>query len=472
MITDIRSPNVLEAIALYACAPPETTASDAALDAAHLIFVDALACALLALAQGDARRVITPPFSARVPNGARVPGTALVLDPLQAAFAFGALVRWLDYNDTWLAREWGHPSDNLGALLPLADYLTRTGQRRLLVGDVLAAMIRTHEIQGVLAEGNALNRAGLDHVLLVKVATAAIGTRLLGGALAHVRAAVSNAFADGAPLRVYRHAPDAGARKSWAAGDAASRGLWLAYLAMGGEPAYPHVLTTPTWGLADALLRGEPLVLPRPLGNYVIQHALLKPAFPAEYHGQSAVEAALALHPLVRARVAQVARIEVTTHEAARRIIDKTGPLSNPADRDHCLQYMIAVALLDGELTYAAYEAERAADERIDALRSRMVVREDAAYSASYLDPAERDVANALQVFFADGTMTERVEIRKPLGHPARRREALPYVARKLEQGLRATFPEPRVARLTAQLESRAGLAALPVDALLDLLTP
>jgi 2-methylcitrate dehydratase len=463
---------VVREIAEYVCAP-EQVRTVAAVDSARLVLADAIACAFLGAVEPDCLRVARPRFPNRVEAGARVPATPWELDPVQAAHATGCLIRWLDYNDAWLALEWGHPSDNLGGILAVADHLARTaraeGRDSLTVRDVLAALVQAHEIQGVLALGTAYNRSGMDHVINVRVATSAVVARMLGGDRTVVESAVSNAFADGGPLRVYRHAPNVGSRKSWAAGDATSRGVWLAYLALGGEQSYASVLTERTWGFEDALLGGHEIGLPRRLGTYIVENVLLKAGFPAEFHGQSAVEAALALRPKVEDRLEDIASIQIRTHEAAKRIIDKTGPLNNAADRDHCLQYMVAIALLHGMLTSAHYEDEAAADPRVDRLRSRMVVEEEPEYSRAYLDPAERAVPNALRVQFADGAATDWVEVRLPVGHPARRDEARPLVRRKLHDALRRVLDEEPAARAESLLGS-ADLGDMPVDELMGLL--
>jgi 2-methylcitrate dehydratase len=362
------------------------------------------------------------------PNGARVPGTGLELDPVQAAFNLGTMIRWLDYNDTWLAAEWGHPSDNLGGLLAAADWASRrgggAGGAALSVRRLLEAQIKAYEIQGVLALENAFNRVGLDHVILVKVATAAAVTWLLGGDAQRIVDVLSNAWIDAGPLRTYRHAPNTGFRKSWAAGDATARGVRLALMGMAGEPGYPTALSAPRWGFQDALFAGRPLTLGRPLGSYVAENILFKISFPAEFHAQTAVEAALALHPGVKDRLEQIRRIRLRTQEPALRIIVKSGPLRNPADRDHCLQYAVAAALIHGDLRAEHYEEQAAGDPRLDRLRGLMEVEEDRGYSADYLDPDKRSIANSVQVFFRDGSATEQVVVHYPLGHRRRRAES------------------------------------------------
>ncbi|HEX5420019.1 MAG TPA: bifunctional 2-methylcitrate dehydratase/aconitate hydratase, partial [Gammaproteobacteria bacterium] len=422
---------------------------------ARYTVMDALGCALLALEFPACTRLLGPVVpGAALPGGARIPGTRYELDPVTAAFNLGTMIRWLDFNDTWLAAEWGHPSDNLGAVLALADYLSRerraAGKAPFAVSDVLTAVIMAHEIQGVLALDHSFNEVGLDHVLLVRIASTAAAARLLGASVDTAVNALSNAWLDGGALRAYRHAPNTGSRKSWAAGDAASRGVWLALLARRGEMGYPSALSAPAWGFQDVLFKGRPIGLSRPLGSYVIENVLFKVAFPAEFHAQTAVEAALALHPLLEGRFDDVARVVIETQQAACRIIDKTGPLANPADRDHCLQYMVAVALLRGRLTAEDYEDEAAADARLDALRAKMQVAENEAYSADYLDPDKRAIGNAVQVFFKDGSSTPRIEIEYPLGHRRRRAEGIPLLVEKFRRNAAARFPAARVANVEA----------------------
>lgn len=404
-------------------------------------------------------------------GGARVPGTTFELDPVQAAFNFGTMIRWLDYNDTWLAAEWGHPSDNLGAILMTADWLGRHGTR-LTVRDVLAAMIQAYEIQGVLALKNAFNRVGLDHVLLVRVASTAVTTRLLGGSREQILNAVSQAWIDGGALRTYRHAPNTGSRKSWAAGDATRRAVQLALWTMAGEMGYATALTAPTWGFQDSLFRGQPITLARPLGCYVMENILFKVSFPAEFHGQTAVEAALRLYPQVRDRWDRIRRIRIETQESAVRIIAKSGPLRNPADRDHCLQYMVAVALRHGTLTAEHYEAAAAADPLIDRLRERTEVIEVPSYSRDYLDPDKRSIANSVQVFFDDGSQTERVEIEYPLGHRRRREESRPALRCKFEQNAATRLPDAAVSQLAALFDDPVTLDSLSVTDFVHLTRP
>ncbi len=434
---------------------------------ARLCLMDALGCAMAALAYPACTRLLGPVVPGTlVPNGARVPGTSYQLDPVLAAFNLGAMIRWLDYNDTWLAAEWGHPSDNLGGILMVADWLSRQaaaeGRAPLSVRDVLTALIQAYEIQGVLALENSFNRVGLDHVLLVKVATAAVVTRLLGGSPEEIINAVSNAWIDGQALRTYRHAPNTGSRKSWAAGDAASRGVRLALMARKGEMGYPSALTAKTWGFQDVLFRGQPLRLAQPFGSYVMENILFKVSFPAEFHAQTAVEAAVQLHPLVKDRLDEIEKVVITTQESAMRIIDKSGPLYNPADRDHCIQYMTAIGLIFGDLTAEHYEDETAADPRIDALRAKMTCVENPQYSRDYLDPDKRSIANAVQVFFKDGTSTENVAVEYPIGHRRRRAEAIPLLEEKFKENLSDRFLSEQIQDLLALFKDQEKLEVHP----------
>src|SRR5678815_820888 len=421
---------ILVDLAVYAARyQPE---SREAIDTARFDLLDALGCGLLALRYPECTKRLGPVVPGAVlKDGARVPGTAWQLDPVHAAFNIGAMIRWLDFNDTWLAAEWGHPSDNLGGILALADYLSRTNQQQLTVSDVLKALIKAHEIQGVLALENSFNRVGLDHVLLVRVATTAVATAMLGGSIEQIISAVSNAWTDGGALRLYRHAPNTGARKSWAAGDATSRGVRLALMALQGEMGYPSALTAKTWGFHDVLFDGKPFRLSRPLASYVMENVLFKISFPAEFHAQTAVECAIQLHEEVKNRLEQIERVTIITQESAIRIIDKTGPLHNPADRDHCIQYLAAIGLIFGELTADHYGDDVARDPRIDSLRDKMIVIEDARYSEDYLDSEKRSIANAVQVFFTDGSATDKVAVEYPIGHPRRRPEGKPPLPKK-----------------------------------------
>lgn len=463
---------LLQQIADYTLAVDAITSAEA-FDTARLCLLDTLGCGLLALNYPACTKLLGPVVpGATLPGvGARVPGTSFELEPIQAAFNIGAMVRWLDYNDTWLAAEWGHPSDNLGAILAVADYLSRRpGYPPLTMRDVLLAMIQAHEIQGVLALENAFNRAGLDHVLLVRIASTAVATRLLGGGRDEILHAVSNAFLDGGALRAYRHAPNTGSRKSWAAGDAASRAVRHALIAMTGEMGYPSALTAPVWGFQDAIFRGKPLTVPaQGFGSYVMEHVLFKISFPAEFHAQTAVEAAVALHPQVRERLGSIAKIVIETQESGKRIIDKTGPLDNPADRDHCLQYMVAVALLKGGLTADDYEGLTAADHRLDELRAKMEVIENPDFTRDYLDPEKRSIGNSVQVFFADGSATEKVSVEYPIGHRRRRAEGIPRLLAKFETNLRGRLSQRRADAILALTADAELLAGTPVHRLMDL---
>ena len=461
---------VLTAIAEYA--RNYTVRSDAAYETARYCLMDTLACGFLALKYPACRRLLGPVVPGAVmPGGARVPGTSFELDPVQAAFNIGAMIRWLDFNDTWLAAEWGHPSDNLGGNLAAADYLARnavmSGKSPPRVRELLTAMIKAHEIQGILALENSFNRVGLDHVLLVRVATTAVVTSLLGGSLEQVVNAVSNAWIDGGALRTYRHAPNTGSRKSWAAGDATSRGVRHALMALSGEMGYPSALTAKTWGFYDALFGGKPFSLQHPFGSYVMENVLFKISYPAEFHAQTAVEAAMSLHPKVKGRIADIERVVIETQEPGVRIIDKVGRLANPADRDHCIQYMVAVPLIFGRLTAADYEDEVAADRRIDELREKMQVRENRRFTEDYYAPDKRYIGNAIQVFFRDGGQTDRVEVDFPIGHRKRRAEGMPVLVKKFEASVDAHFRPKQAERIKALFAKPRQLDALPVNELM-----
>lgn len=444
-----------------------------AYETARYCLLDSLGCALLALNYPACAKLLGPIVpDTVVPNGSRVPGTNYQLDPVAAAFNIGTLIRWLDFNDTWLAAEWGHPSDNLGAILAVADFVSRRniGEQKepYTVRDLLTAMIQAHEIQGVLALDNAFNRVGLDHVLLVRIASTAVATRLLGGSREQIVNAVSNAWLDGGALRTYRHAPNTGSRKSWAAGDATSRAVQHALMAIKGEMGYPSALSAKNWGFSDVLFKGQPVRLVRPFGSYVMEHVLFKISFPAEFHAQTAVEAAIRLHPQVRDRFDKVREVIITTQESAIRIIDKKGPLHNPADRDHCLQYMTAIGLLFGALTADHYEDAIARDPRIDALREKMTVREDLRYTREYLESDKRSIANAVQVFFADGTATEKVEVEYPIGHRRRRAEGIPLLVKKFKGNLATRFDPHRSGRILQLFEDAKQLEQMPVDEFIE----
>ena len=449
--------------------------SDEAYDTARYCLMDTLGCGFLALRFPECAKHLGPIVPGTVvPNGARVPGTQFELDPVKAAWDIGCTVRWLDFNDTWLAAEWGHPSDNLGAILAVADWVSRQavaqGKRPLVMRDVLTAMIKAHEIQGCLALENSFNRVGLDHVLLVRVASTAVVTALLGGTHAQIVDALSHAFIDGSALRTYRHAPNTGPRKSWAAGDATSRAVRLAMLVLKGEIGYPSALSAPTWGFYDVAFGGKTFTFQRPFGSYVMENVLFKLSFPAEFHAQTAVEAAVTLHPQVAGRLDEIERIVLTTHESAIRIISKTGDLNNPADRDHCLQYMTAVGLLNGNLTADDYEDVAAADPRIDQLRNLMVVEEDDRYSREYHEPDKRSIANAVQIFFKDGSNTEKVAVEYPIGHRRRREEGIPILISKFESNLATRFPAQRTRRILELCQDADRLASTPVDEFVGLL--
>ncbi|HWL53595.1 MAG TPA: bifunctional 2-methylcitrate dehydratase/aconitate hydratase [Chthoniobacteraceae bacterium] len=461
---------LLQAIADYTLATDRITSAEA-LETARLCLIDSLGCGLLALEYPACTRLLGPivPGAELPGTGARVPGTAYELDPVRAAFNIGTIVRWLDFNDTWLAAEWGHPSDNLGALLAVSDYVSRVaisqGRPPLTVRDLLVAMIQAHEIQGVLALENSFNRVGLDHVLLVRVASTAVATRLLGGDRNAIINALSHAWIDGGALRTYRHAPNTGSRKSWAAGDATSRAVWHALVALRGEMGYPGALSAHGWGFQDVLFKGKPVTVPaQGFGSYVMEQILFKISFPAEFHAQTAVEAALALHAEVAPRLDEIERIVIETQESGKRIIDKTGPLDNPADRDHCLQYMVAVPLLKGSLTAEDYEDAAAADPRIDALRSKMEVVENERFTRDYLDPEKRSIGNSVQVFFRDGSATGRVEVEYPVGHRRRRAEGIPLLVEKFEKNVRLRFSAAQADAILALCSDAAKLAATPVD--------
>jgi 2-methylcitrate dehydratase len=447
-----------------------------AFETARNCLIDTLGCGLEALEYPACTKLLGPIVEGTiVPNGAKVPGTSYQLDPVQAAFNIGAMIRWLDFNDTWLAAEWGHPSDNLGGILATADWLSRTaiaaGSAPLTMRAVLEAMIKAHEIQGCIALENSFNAVGLDHVVLVKVASTAVVSRMLGLTRDQLLNALSLAWVDGQSLRTYRHAPNTGSRKSWAAGDATSRAVRLALMAKTGEMGYPSVLTAKTWGFYDVSFRGQPFRFQRPYGSYVMENVLFKVAFPAEFHAQTAVEAAMTLHPQVEHRIADIAKITIRTHEAAIRIIDKSGPLNNPADRDHCIQYMVAVPLLFGQLTAEDYEDARAADPRIDALRAKMVCVEDPAFTRDYHDPEKRSIANGITVEFADGTKLDEVVVEYPLGHKRRRAEGIPLLEKKFVTNLGRRFPAKQSeAILQASLE-RSVLERMPVNEYVDLYT-
>jgi 2-methylcitrate dehydratase len=448
--------------------------SDEVYETARHCLMDTLGCGLEALGYPACTKLLGPIIPGTlVPYGAKVPGTSFQLDPVMAAFNIGAMLRWLDFNDTWLAAEWGHPSDNLGGILATADYVSRKalaeGQSPLTMREVLTAMIKAHEIQGVLALENSFNQVGLDHVVLVKVATTAVATKLLGGTQEEIINAVSNAWVDGQPLRTYRHAPNTGSRKSWAAGDATSRGVWLALMALTGEMGYPTALTAKTWGFYDVLFKGCEFKFQRPYGSYVMENVLFKISFPAEFHAQTALECALTLHPEVKDRLDEIEKVVITTHESALRIIDKKGPLTNPADRDHCIQYITAVGLIFGRLMAADYEDDIAADPRIDVLRDKMECIENKRYSLDYLNPDKRSIANAVQVHFKHGHPTEKVEIEYPIGHRRRRAEGMPWLEAKFKINLARRFPPKQQRTILQCCRDPQRLHATPVNEFVDM---
>ncbi len=459
-----------ELVAMAQYVMHHTINSNLAYETAYYCFLDSIGCAALALQYPECKKLLGPVVPGTiVPKGSRVLGTDFILDPIQAAFNIGALIRWLDFNDTWLAQEWGHPSDNLGGILAVADYLNQQG-KVITLRDVFTAMIKAYEIQGVLALENSFNRVGLDHVVLVKVATAAVVMQMLGGSEEQILAVLSQAWIDGQSLRTYRHAPNTGSRKSWAAGDATARGVRLAWMTLQGERGYSSALTAKTWGFYDASFKGEAFKFSRIYDSYVIENVLFKVAFPAEFHAQTAIEAALKLYPQVNHRLQDIEKIVLTTHLSAMRIINKVGPLHNPADRDHCLQYMVAIGLIFGELTAQHYEEIVACDVRIDELRNKMQVIEDERFSRDYLDPEKRSIANAIEIYFKDGTKTEKITIEYPLGHKKRRAEGIPLLIEKLQRNLAATYSPDQVKKISAILLARETLEKIPVAQLMDVL--
>ena len=449
--------------------------SELAMQTAYHCFIDTIGCGLLALSFPECTKHLGPVVpGASMPHGVKIPGTGYQLDPIKAAFDIGCMIRWLDFNDTWLAAEWGHPSDNLGGILATAAWLSQVrreqGHPPINLRTVFESMIMAHEIQGVLAIGNSFNKVGLDHVLLVKVASTAVIAKLLDCTVEQTRAALSLAWVDGQSLRTYRHAPNTGSRKSWAAGDATSRALRLVLMAQKGEMGCPGVLSAQNWGFQDVLFKGNDVVLSQPLESYVMENVLFKISFPAEFHAQTAVEAAVILHKQVQSRLDEIERIEITTHESAIRIISKTGKLANPADRDHCLQYMAAIGLIYGNLTAQHYEQTIADNPQIDALRSKMVVSEDKRYSKDYLDLNKRSIANKLQVFFKDGTQSQAVEVEYPLGHRSRREEGIPLLVEKYQRNLATVYGSVKTQEIIDQTNSLDQLSAMPTDDFLDMM--
>ncbi|MGA8007906.1 MAG: bifunctional 2-methylcitrate dehydratase/aconitate hydratase [Thiomonas sp.] len=451
--------------------------SPLAYSTARNCLIDTLGCGLEALEYPACTKLLGPIVPGTVvPHGAKVPGTQFQLDPVQAAFNIGAMIRWLDFNDTWLAAEWGHPSDNLGGILAVADWISRNavaaGKKPLTMRDVLTAMIQTHEIQGVIALENSFNKVGLDHVVLVKVATTAVVARMLGLTRDEIINAVSLAWVDGQSLRTYRHAPNTGSRKSWAAGDATSRGVRLALMAKTGEMGYPSVLSAKTWGFYDVLFKGQPFKFQRPYGSYVMENVLFKISFPAEFHSQTAVEAAMTLHQQLKAAgksAEDISSITIRTHEACIRIIDKKGPLDNPADRDHCIQYMVAVPLLYGRLTAGDYEDAIAADPRIDVLRDKINCVEDPQYTRDYHDPEKRSIANALTVTMTDGSVLPEVAVEYPIGHKRRRTDGIPLLEAKFRTNLARRFPSKQQKAILDVSLDQSLLESMPVHDYVDL---
>jgi 2-methylcitrate dehydratase len=448
-----------------------------AYETSRYCLMDTLGCGLEALGYPACTKLLGPIVPGTiVPHGARVPGTQFQLDPVQAAFSIGAMIRWLDFNDTWLAAEWGHPSDNLGGILATADYLSRRavaeGKKPLMMRDVLTAMIKAHEIQGIIAIENSFNRVGLDHVVLVKVATTAVVVKMLGGTRDEIINALSNAWIDGQSLRTYRHAPNTGSRKSWAAGDATARGVRLALMAMKGEMGYPSAITAKTWGFYDVLFKGNEFKFQRPYGSYVMENVLFKISFPAEFHSQTAVECAMSLNRELKGMgrsTEDIKKITIRTHEAAMRIIDKKGPLNNPADRDHCIQYMVAVPLLFGRLTAADYEDGVAADPRIDALRAKISCIEDPQFTKDYHDPEKRSIANGLTVEFKDGATLPEVLVEYPIGHRRRRKEGMPVLVEKFKTNLARRFPAKQQKAILDISLDQTTLERMPVNEFVDL---
>jgi len=449
--------------------------SEEALNTARYCLMDTIGCGLLALKYPNCTRHLGPLVpGTTVVNGARVFGGSFELDPVKAAWDIGALVRWLDFNDTWLAEEWGHPSDNLGAIMALSDYISRVNisnhKSPLSIKDVLEYMVKAHEIQGILALENSFNKVGLDHVLLVRVASTAVATHMLGGNRDQIIAALSQAWVDGSSLRTYRHAPNTGSRKSWAAGDATSRAVRLAMLTMAGEMGMPSVLSTPEWGFYDISFKGREFSFSKNYGSYVMENILFKISFPAEFHAQTAVECSVLLYPEIKEKLDEIERIEITTHESALRIIDKTGALDNPADRDHCMQYMLAVAMIKGDLVAEFYEdIFHQQNSLIDVLRDKMVLKEDKRYSKDYLDDEKRSIANALQVFFKDGSQTDKVEVEYPIGHRNRRQEGIPLLERKFLNSLKSTYSKEHSDSIYSLCLDKERIEQTPVNEFMEM---
>jgi len=465
----IKTDAILESIADYVL--DTAIPSDLALNTAYYSLMDSLGCAMLALQFPACSKHLGPVIPETiVPHGVPIPGTHFKLDPIKAAFDIGILIRWLDYNDTWLAAEWAHPSDNLGAILAVSDFRDRSAQTRVTVKDVLIAMIKAYEIQGVFALENSFNAIGLDHVILVKLASTAVACGLLGANRQQLINAISQVWLDGHSLRTYRHAPNTGSRKSWAAGDATSRAVFLAMMSLKGEMGYPQVLTAKKWGFNDVLWQGHSLRLPQGFGSYVMENILFKIAFPAEFHAQTAVECAIQLYPVVKNKWDAIDKIIISTQKPAMDIISKSGPLYNPADRDHCLQYMVAIGLLFGQLTAQDYEDERACDSRIDLLRDKMIVQENRQFTEDYYDPNKRAIANAVQIFFKDGSQTQTITIEYPIGHRRRREEGLPLLQEKWRHNMASVFKEEHYNAIITLFDDKERLLNTPVSRLMDAL--
>lgn len=470
-MTNNKFDDVIEAIADYTL--QDNVGDQESLSVAKDVIMDSMGCAILSLNYEACTKLLGPIVPMNIEVGSKVPGTSYYLDPVQGSFNFGTMIRWLDYNDCWLAQEWGHPSDNLGGILMIADYISRKNvsedQAPLTMKDVSQALIKTHEIQGVLALDNSLNRQGLDHVLFVKVATAAVATQLLGGSKQQIMNAVSNAWIDNSSLRTYRHFPNAGSRKSWAAGDATSRGVWLALMSLRHEMGYPTALTDEQWGFEDVLMSGKSITLAQPFKDYVMKNILFKISYPAEFHAQTAAECAIELHPQVKDQLDEISEIIIHTHESAKRIIDKTGPLNNPADRDHCLQYITAIGLIYGDISANHYEDETAANPLIDQIRAKMTVIEDERYSKDYLEPNKRSIANAVQIIFKDGSKTDKLEREYPVGHRFRRKEGRPLLHDKFHDNISTQFNEHQQLALKKTFNDHEQFYNLPVHEFVNL---
>jgi 2-methylcitrate dehydratase len=454
----------------------DVSASEEAMETARYCFMDTIGCGLYALQYPACTKMMGPIVpGATLDNGARVPGTNYELDPVRSAWNIGAMIRWLDYNDTWLAAEWGHPSDNLGAILATADYLSRNniaqGKSGLSMQDVLEAMIKAHEIQGVIALENSFNRVGLDHVMLVRIASTAVSAQLLGCNREQMLNAVSHAWLDGSSLRTYRHAPNTGSRKSWAAGDATARGLFLALMAKRGEMGYPSAVTAPVWGFQDVLFKGNELSFKQEYGTYVMENILFKISYPAEFHAQTAVEAAINLHSLVKDKLDTIEKIVIETQESGNRIINKTGKLNNPADRDHCIQYMVAIGLIKGALVAEDYEDDIANLPIVDEIRAKMQVSENTRYSKEYLEADKRSIGNAIQVFFKDGTSTHLESVDYPVGHRRRREEGIPLLVEKFEHSITSHMTEERARKLMQVCSTQEVFVSTSVDEMMLLLS-